>query len=250
MTIRLYSYAMSPYASKVHCFLLYKQLDFECFYINPLRVRRDLPLGRQIPVLTVDGESRADSTPIGLWLDERFPRRPLLPAAGPEREALLDIDAWITNRLIPGSFRCYPGDGIDRVRNGWKLSRVMAATARGGLPLWLRAGWPLLITWVPFARRLRRQADDGLPPRESKLRLYDELLARLEGGPFLAGRSEPSLADLAAYPQLALFYAAGFRGGEDIRERPALMEWLARVRPYVRGDPPLLPAQVRVRDLP
>jgi glutathione S-transferase len=124
VTIRLYSYAMSPYASKVHCFLLYKQLDFECFYINPLRVRRDLPLGHRIPVLTVDGESRADSTPIGLWLD------------------------------------------------------------------------------------------------------------------------------LAAYPQLALFYATGFRGGEDVRERPALIEWLARVRPYVSGEPPLLPDSVRTRDLP
>jgi Glutathione S-transferase, N-terminal domain len=41
--IRLYTYAMSPYAAKVHCFLLYKRLDFECFYINPLQVKRDLP---------------------------------------------------------------------------------------------------------------------------------------------------------------------------------------------------------------
>jgi hypothetical protein len=37
---------MSPFAAKVHCFLLYKRLDFECFYINPLRVKQDLPLGR------------------------------------------------------------------------------------------------------------------------------------------------------------------------------------------------------------
>ena len=75
--VRLYTYAMSPYAAKVHCFLLYKGLDFECFYINPLRVAKDLPVGRQIPVLTIDGESRADSTPIGLWLDERFPEPPV-----------------------------------------------------------------------------------------------------------------------------------------------------------------------------
>jgi glutathione S-transferase len=49
--VRLYTDAMSPYAAKVHCFLLYKGLDFECFYINPLRVKRDLPVGRQIPVV-------------------------------------------------------------------------------------------------------------------------------------------------------------------------------------------------------
>lgn len=48
-SIRLYTYVMSPFAAKVHCFLLYTQLDFECFYINPPRVKRDLPVGRQIP---------------------------------------------------------------------------------------------------------------------------------------------------------------------------------------------------------
>ncbi len=43
--VRLYTCAMSPYAAKVHCFLLYQQLDFECCYIKPLRVKQDLPLG-------------------------------------------------------------------------------------------------------------------------------------------------------------------------------------------------------------
>jgi glutathione S-transferase len=249
--IRLYSYAMSPFAAKVHCFLLYKGLDFECFYINPLRVARDLPLGRKIPVLTVGGESRADSTPIGLWLDELFPERPaLLPGAGEERERLLALDEWVSQRLIPGSFRFYPGPGLDRWLNGWKLSRVMARTARGGLPFWLRAAWPLFVTRLAFVRRLVAMADDGRPARESKLALYEEFLGRLGAGPFLAGRDAPSLPDLAAYPQFALFYATGFRGSEDILGSPALMDWLARMRPYVDGDPPLLPPQVRVRPLP
>ena len=248
--IRLYSYAMSPYAAKVHCFLLYKRLDFECFYINPLRVRRDLPVGRQIPVLSVGDESRADSTPIGLWLDERFPDRPaLLPAGGAERERLVAVDDWITDRLIPGSFRSYPGEGLDRVLNGWKLSFVMSKTARGGLPLPLRAIWPLLIKRVGFVKRMIQQADDGLPIGTSKRKLYREFLAHLGERPFVGGNA-PALPDLAAYPQFALYYATGFRGGEDIREEPALMEWLARMRPFVSGTPELVPAQVRVRELP
>ena len=249
--IRLYSYAMSPYASKVHCFLLYKGLDFECFYINPLRVKQDLPVGRQIPVVTVGAESKADSTPIGLWLDELFPDPPrLLPPDGAEREHLLAIDSWITSRLIPGSFRSYPGEGIDRVLNGWKLSYAMTHTAQGGLPLWLRAIWPLIIKRVPFVRKLLAQADDGLPVRESKLELYDEFVARLEGGRFVGGRDAPSLPDFSAYPQFALFYAMKFRGSEDILAHPELMAWLARMRPYLEGEPPLLPPVVRKRQLP
>lgn len=254
--IRLYTYAMSPFAAKVHGFLLYKQLDFECFYVNPLKVKRDLPVAdkmarRQIPVLTIGEESRADSTPIGLWLDERFPDRPrLLPADETERKRLVDLDTWITNRLIPGSFRSYPGEGLDRIVNGWKLSSVMGRTARGGLPWALRAAWPFLITRVGFVRRQVAMAGDGLPVRESKLRLYDDFVERLEGGPFLAGRSEPSLPDLAAFPQFALYFLTGFRGGDDILGVPELMQWLGRMAPFVAGDPQLLPDRVRVRELP
>jgi len=249
--IRLYTYAMSPFAAKVHCFLHFKGLDFECFYINPLRVRQDLPIGKQIPVVTVGTESRADSTPIGLWLDEVFPDRPLLLPVEPEaRRRLLSLDEWVSDHLIPGSFRSYPGDGINRYLNGWKLSYVMSKTARGGLPMWLRAAWPLVVSRIAFAKRLVAMADNGLPVAEAKRQLYADFLARLEGGLFLGGRDTPSLPDLSAYPQFALFYATGFRGGEDILEQPELMNWLRRMKPYVSGEPPLVPPQVRVRDLP
>ncbi|MDJ0787899.1 MAG: glutathione S-transferase family protein [Myxococcota bacterium] len=249
--IRLYTYAMSPYAAKVHCFLLHKRLDFEPYYINPLRVKQELPVGRQIPVLSIDGESRADSTPIGLWLDERFPDAPrLLPRDGAERERLLELDHWVTDRLIPGSFRSYPGEGLDRIRNGWKLGSVMGRTARGGIPAPLRFAWPWFVTRVAFVRRLVAQADDGLPVGESKRKLYDQFLERLEGGPFLAGRTEPSMPDLAAYPQFALFYALAFHGGDDIEERPELMAWLGRMGKHLDGEPPLVPPHVRERALP
>jgi len=249
--IRLYTYAMSPYAAKVHCFLLYKKLDFECFYINPFRVKQDLPIGKQIPVLTIGEEHRADSTPIGLWLDELFPDAcMLLPADPAERDALLRIDDWVSQSMIPGSFRSYPGEGMDHILNGWKLSYVMGKTARGGIPLPLRIAWPLLITRVGFVRRMIEQADDGLPVRESRLKLYDEFVAHLAGGPFLAGRTTPSLPDFSAYPQFALYYQVGFRGAGDIEGSPEIMGWLGRMKPYLSGMPPMLPARVCKRDVP
>jgi glutathione S-transferase len=201
--------------------------------------------------VTIGDESRADSTPIGLWLDERFPELPrLLPESGDERERLLKIDDWITHCLIPGSFRFFPGEGLDRWLNGWRLSHVMNKTARGGLPLMLRAAWPLFIQRVPFVRRLLEMADDGLPLQESKRKRYRQFIAHLDAGPFLAGRAMPSLADLAAYPQFALFYVTGFRGSEDILEYPEIMSWLRRMGRYVSGTPPLVPAIVRKRELP
>ena len=86
--------------------------------------------------------------------------------------------------------------------------------------------------------------------RESKLALYEEFIAKLEVGPFLGARAEPSLPDLAAYPQFALYYSVAFRGGDDILGYPKLMEWLNRMRPYLEGAPELLPERVRARPLP
>ncbi len=114
----------------------------------------------------------------------------------------------------------------------------------------LRAAWPLFIKRLAFVRRLLEMADDGLPMEASKRKLYQQFIAHLAAGPFLAGRAEPSLADLAAYPQFALFYLTDFRGGEDILEYPAILSWLRRMSRCVSGTPPLVPAVVRKRELP
>ena len=249
--ITLYTYAMSPYAAKVHCFLLYKRLPFECYYIHPFRIKHELPVGRQIPVVTIGDESRADSTPIGCWLDERFPQAPrLLPASRDERERLLELDDWVSQHLIPATFRFAAGEGWSSFVNGWRLADVMHRTAQGGLPAPLRAAWPLLLTRAPFVRRLIEQADDGLPLRESRDRLYRQLLAHLDGGPFFAGRQEPSMPDLAAYPQIVLHYQTGFRYAEDLLAHRELVAWTRRVAPYLDGMPPLVPAAARRRPHP
>lgn len=249
--ITLYSYAMSPYAAKVHAALLYKELPFDLRYINPLRARKELPIGHQVPAVTVGDEARNDSTPILLWLDELFPEKPLLPADGPERDKLLAIDQWISDELIPGSFRSYPGEGGDKWVNGWKLSHVMAATAHSGLPWIAKWLWPMLVTRVRFVTTLvAHAASGGLSVHDAKFKLYDDFIARLDGGPFLGGRSSPSLPDFAAYPQFAIFWMVGFRHADDILQRPAIWQWLNDMRPHIDKQPPILPPHARVNDIP
>jgi hypothetical protein len=58
------------------------------------------------------------------------------------------------------------------------------------------------------------------------------------------------MPDLSAYPQFALFYSHGFRGGDDILAEPELMQWLERMGPSVSGEPPLVPPTLRRRELP
>lgn len=250
--ITLYSYAMSPYAAKLHGMLLYKQVPFTVRYINPLRAKKELPIGHQVPALTIGDEARNDSTPCGLWLEETFPDQPrLLPDDPALREKLMAIDTWVSDSLIPASFRTYPGEGVNRWINGWKLSHVMGATAHSGLPWILKWLWPTVVTRVPFVRHMFAMAEaDGLSIEDAKFKLYDEFIAHLDGGPFLAGQDKPHLPDFSCYPQFALFWMLGFRGADDILQHPELMAWLERMRPYVDLDPAITPHHVRVNDMP
>jgi glutathione S-transferase len=241
--VTLYNFAMSPFGIKVHAFLLFKRLNFHVNYPNPITFKKEVPTGRQLPVVQVGTESRADSTPIGLWLDEVFPHQPLLlPVDENERERLLAIDDWVTRRLIPITFRIpqEPGLNFSRIRNGWRLAHVMNQTCNGGLPRWLELAWPLIVGTQPFVKNMLAMAEPDRPIAAVKNTMYKEFLEHLDGGPFLGGRATPSLPDLAAYPQILIPGMVGMDEADYFFEYPKLVEWLACVRPWVVGNPPLM----------
>ncbi|OUS26861.1 hypothetical protein A9Q99_16735 [Gammaproteobacteria bacterium 45_16_T64] len=251
--ITLYTFTMSPYAEKVHCYLQYKQLPFQCFYINPLRLKKDLPVGTQVPALTVGSESRAESSDIGIWLDEMFPDSPsLLPANQEERVKVLAIDQWVTHRLIPGNFRNYPGSGVNmrRVYNGWRLGQVLHKTSHGGIPWLFQASWPLVLSQLGFLKEMRDMTDKHLPLEVANQVLREEFIAHLAEGPFLGGMKKPTLADLGAYPQFVAPYMVGLHNAEEITEYPEIMQWIHNVRSHLEDMPPLIPSVVVKRRLP
>ncbi|MCG8671655.1 MAG: glutathione S-transferase family protein [Pseudomonadales bacterium] len=251
--ITLYTFTMSPFAEKVHCYLQYKQLPFNCYFVNPLRIKKDLPLGHQVPALSVGEETRTDSTPIGLWLDELFPEHPkLLPNNSIERNKVLEIDQWISHHLIPGNFRNFPGTGISprRILNAWRLGQVLHKTCHGGMPLTLQASWPLVLGNVRFLKDLRAMTDQTVPLKEANAKLRSNFIEKLEGGPYLGGLTEPTLADLGAFPQFVAPYMVGLSGAEEILEYPEIIAWLNRVRTYLTDTPPLIPNVALKREFP
>ena len=251
--ITLYTFTMSPYAQKVHCYLQYKGLPFRCFYVNPLRLKKDLPVGTQVPALTVGDQSKTDSSAIGVWLDELFPDHArLLPKDPVQKEAILKIDQWVTHRLIPGNFRFYPGVGFTprRVLNGWRLGQILHKTSHGGIPLALQVMWPLILSQLGFLTDMVEMTDQHVPLKRANKVLREEFLAHLDGGPFLGGMTQPSLADLSAYPHFVTPYLGGFRGAEGILEYPEIIAWLQRIRGYLNDTPPLMPAVTVKREFP
>lgn len=250
--VTLYNFAMSPFGIKVHAFLLFKRVNFHVNYLNPITFKQEIPAGKQLPVVQVGSQSKADSTPIGLWLDEMFPDQPLLlPKEEPERQQLLAIDDWVTQRLIPITFRIpqEPGFNLSRIRNGWRLAHVMNQTCNGGLPKLLELAWPLVVSSQPFLKHMLAMAEPHKSIAVVKETMYGEFREHLAGGPFFGGRDTPSLPDLAAYPQFLIPWLVGMDDAEYFLEYSEIVSWLKRVQPWVAGNPPLMRLNVCVNSM-
>lgn len=250
-SITLYTFVTSPYGLKVQAYLAYKRLPYETIYVDPFKPRRTLPLGRVVPVLSIDGESRNGSQEIARWLDQRFPARPLFPEGDPSCVRVLDD--WVQHCLITASFKfAMPQLSAFlpmQIENGWRLGRAMDRTIPGDVIGWRRSLWPLVLRAAPFIRREAARA-----PGRSLLSTARIVTARLhselEDGPFLCGRTTPSVADLSAYGALIPPYELGLRGSGAFLRRPRIREWGCRVHAELDSELPLVPAAVRARVFP
>ena len=101
--IKLYSFALSPYALKVQSYLLFLDVDFETIYIDPMKIRKILPVGKTVPVLTVNTESRNESSDLGYWLNELYPEKKLVPKFLIEKTKI--TEKWVNDRLVNHAFR-------------------------------------------------------------------------------------------------------------------------------------------------
>jgi glutathione S-transferase len=93
---------VSPYVRKVLACLALKGLDYEIDPITPFygndEFERLSPL-RRIPVLIEGDLALSDSSVICAWLDEAYPRRPLLPAGANDRARARWFEEYADTRL-------------------------------------------------------------------------------------------------------------------------------------------------------
>ena len=132
--ITIYSYKNSPYALKLGVCLHYKNLSFRSIAVDIL-TQREIGFTNQkmIPVLEIDDEWRIDSTPLAIWLEERFPTPPLLGRSPSERDRILEIDDWVSHVFIPMVFREFVEWEflIPWLRERWSYARVLHRTSCG-----------------------------------------------------------------------------------------------------------------------
>lgn len=247
-SVTLYTFATSPYGLKVQAYLAYKGIPYETVYANPFRLKHVLPVGRTVPVLTIDGESRNESQAIAEWLDERFPERPLFPDG--DDSCVRALDDWVQHCLITANFKfAMPRLSVSlpvQLANAWQLGRIMDTTIPDGVIGWRRAFWPVVLRAAPFVRREAARA-----PGKSMFATAKSVTARLErelaDGPFLCGRSEPSVADLSVYGSIMPGYEFGLTGGGAMLKRPRIRRWAKRVHAELDPSLPIVPEAVRAR---
>lgn len=116
--LELYQFEMSHYCEKVRLILDYKGLAYRKIEVTPGVGQLDLfriSGQRQVPVLKDESHIVADSTAIALYLEEKYPDRPLLPSDLKQRGLCLMMESWADEsiglngrKVMLGAFSQHP----------------------------------------------------------------------------------------------------------------------------------------------
>lgn len=249
--VELFAFPTSPYAMKVGCYLAYKGLDYQLVGVSPISFRQvDFTGKRQVPVLRIADEWKLESQEIGIWLEDRFPGNFLLGTNETERAEILSLDNWVSHQLIPAMFRIvvdWPSVAVG-FGNGWKLARAVNESTP--IPLWVRFMWPLFLRKAKFIVSMMDSLDRSESLPRSQEKLIHDFEKRLDGGPFLGGREQISLADLSAFPIIVFPYRFGLNGDANWFENSHIVNWISAVQGHLPENPFLVESRQMPRELP
>ena len=240
-SIKLYGYATSPFVRKVGCCLHYKGLPFEFIPVNPIDPREiAFTCQTQVPVLQIDDEWRKDSTQLALWLDSKFPEKPLFGRSAAEREQILDLDQWVTSQLLLSGFRAVAESELtSKFRSfAWRLAAIVSSQTP--LSDEVRSAWPEVLKMTPFIHHMMADVDSSEDLRSMQRRVVVELIMHLGEGPYFGGLAQPSLVDMAIFPQLVFTYMVGLKDKLEVDQAPALLDWVKRMVPLLPENPLLV----------
>ena len=249
--ITLYGYATSPFVQKVYCYLLFKRLQFAVSYVNPVTNRPlEFTGQRQVPVLSIAGQWRKESSQLGLWLDEIQSEHPLGRGAAAKQKHIRNIDSWVSQRLIFANFY-----GFMRLRNplrvaliGWYLGSIVRATS--GIRRWQQWLWPLAIRKAGFIHRMLAENDWRGSYAQLHADNLEQIQTYLQNGPFLGGFVRPTLADVSAFAPIAHGYLLGSPAMHDYLQLECVKAWFIRMRQHIPQPLELIPTTFHRRQLP
>ena len=184
-----------PFSWKVRGLVEHLGLDVAEVQVNAMRTKKELSFTNgwnKVPVFTDEnGEVVVDSTPIMVYIDEKYNNSILTQASGEERFdfMLAHVDeAWkrATIPILYGSL----GAALSTTRRVSKLEKFGFISRR----LYAWAGFPIM--WGIIAKK--RVKKDGRTPKKLWHDLLTEYTESFDGEPFFGGQ-QPNLVDFAAF---------------------------------------------------
>ncbi|MBO6730018.1 MAG: glutathione S-transferase family protein [Maricaulis sp.] len=247
--VKLYGYATSPFVRKTACFLYFKGIDFTHVPVNPVDPAATIGHtgGTSVPVLEIDGEVRRESSHHAHWLDEVFAEKPIYPEA--HREVIDTIDAWVSNTFLLNIFRpaLEPEMTLERRFRFWRLAALVSAHTP--LPEEVRHHWPDFVGRAPFIQAMAQHMDLTESVKRAQMRVGLELAQQIGGGPYMGGLDQPSMLDLAVFPQLVFGYMFGLEPTLSAAAHPVIKDWLVRMADHLPENPTLVADNMQVNTL-
>lgn len=219
---RLYAFALSPYVQKVAAVLDAKKVPYQPVFVHPTK-KGEIAFSQRklVPILDDGGEIVEDSTEIALYLEGKVPDPQLVPDDRAARARVFALERWVDDTFFPRFYApVFWGIPANRER---AIGLFKETTRMSSLESYL-----LPRVAGVMMRDLIARAQSDLYRLAATL---DEFESRLGGGPFLGELGQASLADVSAFAAMSVVTDADFEGAERLRERPAIQDWMARVRP-------------------
>ena len=208
-----------PFSWKVRGLVEHLGLDVAEVQVNAMRTKKELSFTNgwnKVPVFTdEDGAVVVDSTPIMVYIDEKYNDSALTKSSGEERydSMLAHVDeAWkrATIPILYGSL----GAALSTTRRVSKLEKFGFISRR----LYAWAGFPIM--WGIIARK--RVNKDGRTPKKLWHDLLTEYTESFDGKPFFGGQ-QPNLVDFAAFGYMRSI--SPFKQFKHLEEHEEGMKW-------------------------
>ena len=191
--LELYQFELSQFSEKVRLILDYKGLEYRKIEVTPgvgqLEVYR-MSGQRQVPVLKDGDTVIADSTEIALYLERKYPEKPILPTDPKQKGLCLLMEEWAdeaigvkARQVIVGALNKYPNFRTSILP---KETPDVLKSLVGAVPAEFL---DLLGTGVGLGGEPLKKAENALKQNLEALCLI------LEDSPYLVG-DQPTLADL------------------------------------------------------
>ena len=192
--LELYQFELSHYSEKVRLILDYKQLEYRKIEVTPGVGQIELMQksgSRQVPVLKDGSTYVSDSTEIAMYLERKYPERPILPSDALAKGQCLLIEEWADISIGLKGRKAFIG-ALNQNQNFRKSllpaqTPDLLKTAIGAIPGEIL---DVLGTGVGFGGDAVKEAKSSLTQDLEALCLI------LQNQPYLTGDT-PTLADFA-----------------------------------------------------